>query len=169
MNAHRAAFIVMVAALLVAPAVVYPVFLMKVMCFALFASAFNLLIGYGGLLSFGHAMFLGTAGYASAHRETFRDESTQIDLDRVVERKDPLGRIDAIEVAARANHGRARRPDDVRLQFFAVRRRRARVLCGRRRSHPEPHADETGDSPRHTRLDCGRAAPIPARAPPATE
>jgi len=43
------------------------VFLMKVMCFALFACAFNLLIGYGGLLSFGHAMFLGTAGYASAH------------------------------------------------------------------------------------------------------
>jgi branched-chain amino acid transport system permease protein len=46
---------------------VYPVFMMKVMCFALFACAFNLLIGYGGLLSFGHAMFLGTAGYASAH------------------------------------------------------------------------------------------------------
>src|SRR4029079_4904407 len=67
MNAHREAFIVMVAALLVAPAVVYPVFLMKVMCFALFASAFNLLIGYGGLLSFGHAMFLGTPGDASAH------------------------------------------------------------------------------------------------------
>src|SRR6266571_2297707 len=50
-----------------APLVAYPVFLMKVMCFALFACAFNLLIGYGGLLSFGHAMFLGTAGYASAH------------------------------------------------------------------------------------------------------
>jgi len=64
---HRIAFAVMVAALLLAPLVVYPVFLMKVMCFALFASAFNLLIGYGGLLSFGHAMFLGTAGYASAH------------------------------------------------------------------------------------------------------
>jgi branched-chain amino acid transport system permease protein len=47
--------------------VVYPVFLMKVMCFALFACAFNLLIGFGGLLSFGHAMFLGTAGYVSAH------------------------------------------------------------------------------------------------------
>ena len=42
-----------------APAVVYPVFLMKVLCFALFACAFNLLIGFGGLLSFGHAMFLG--------------------------------------------------------------------------------------------------------------
>jgi len=67
MKAHRVAFAVMVAALLVAPLAVYPVFLMKVMCFALFASAFNLLIGYGGLLSFGHAMFLGTAGYASAH------------------------------------------------------------------------------------------------------
>jgi branched-chain amino acid transport system permease protein len=67
MNAHRIAFVVMVLALLIAPTIVYPVFLMKVMCFALFASAFNLLIGYGGLLSFGHAMFLGTAGYASAH------------------------------------------------------------------------------------------------------
>jgi branched-chain amino acid transport system permease protein len=46
---------------------VYPVFLMKALCFALFACAFNLLIGFGGLLSFGHAMFLGTAGYVSAY------------------------------------------------------------------------------------------------------
>jgi branched-chain amino acid transport system permease protein len=45
----------------------YPVFLMKVMCFALFACAFNLLIGFVGLLSFGHAMFLGSAGYVCAH------------------------------------------------------------------------------------------------------
>ncbi len=45
----------------------YPVFVMKAMCFALFACAFNLLLGYGGLLSFGHAMFLGTAGYVSAY------------------------------------------------------------------------------------------------------
>ena len=45
----------------------YPVFVMKALCFALFACAFNLLLGFGGLLSFGHAMFLGTAGYASAH------------------------------------------------------------------------------------------------------
>ena len=69
MNTHRVAFVAMVLALLLAPTVggVYPVFLMNVMCFALFASAFNLLIGYGGLLSFGHAMFLGTASYASAH------------------------------------------------------------------------------------------------------
>jgi len=51
----------------IAPLVVYPVFMMKAMCFALFACAFNLLIGFGGLLSFGHAMFLGTAGYAAAH------------------------------------------------------------------------------------------------------
>jgi len=52
---------------LVAPAVVYPIFLMKALCFALFASAFNLLLGYTGLLSFGHAMFLGTAGYVCGH------------------------------------------------------------------------------------------------------
>jgi branched-chain amino acid transport system permease protein len=52
---------------LLAPLALYPIFLMKAMCFALFACAFNLLIGFGGLLSFGHAMFLGTAGYATAH------------------------------------------------------------------------------------------------------
>jgi branched-subunit amino acid ABC-type transport system permease component len=45
----------------------YPVFLMKVLCFALFACAFNLLIGYVGLLSFGHAMFFGMSAYVSAH------------------------------------------------------------------------------------------------------
>ena len=61
------AFWVMVAVILIAPALLYPVFLMKVMCFALFACAFNLLIGYVGLLSFGHAMFFGMAGYATAH------------------------------------------------------------------------------------------------------
>jgi branched-chain amino acid transport system permease protein len=66
-GAQRIAFIVMVAFFLLGPLVLYPVFLMKVMCFALFAAAFNLLIGYVGLLSFGHAMFLGTAGYVCAH------------------------------------------------------------------------------------------------------
>jgi branched-chain amino acid transport system permease protein len=64
---HRNAFLLMMAILVVAPSVVYPVFLMKGLCFALFACAFNLLIGFGGLLSFGHAMFLGMAGYMSAH------------------------------------------------------------------------------------------------------
>jgi len=64
---QRIAFAVMVALLVLAPFVVYPVFLMKALCFALFACAFNLLIGFGGLLSFGHAMFLGTAGYVCAH------------------------------------------------------------------------------------------------------
>ncbi|MBK3663839.1 branched-chain amino acid ABC transporter permease [Bradyrhizobium diazoefficiens] len=46
---------------------IYPFFVMQALCFALLACAFNLLIGYGGLLSFGHAMFMGTAGYCSAH------------------------------------------------------------------------------------------------------
>ena len=64
---HRIGFAVMFAILAVAPFVVYPVFLMKALCFALFACAFNLLLGFGGLLSFGHAMFLGLAGYLSAH------------------------------------------------------------------------------------------------------
>jgi branched-chain amino acid transport system permease protein len=61
------AFAIMTAILAIAPMWVYPVFLMKVMCFALFASAFNLLLGFGGLLSFGHAMFMGSAGYVAAH------------------------------------------------------------------------------------------------------
>jgi len=61
------AFVVMVLLLGLAPFVLYPVFLMKALCFALFACAFNVLIGYVGLLSFGHAAFLGAAGYASAH------------------------------------------------------------------------------------------------------
>jgi len=61
------AFLVMVAMLAVAPFVAYPVFLMKALCFALFACAFNLLIGYGGLVSFGHALFFGWASYVAAH------------------------------------------------------------------------------------------------------
>jgi branched-chain amino acid transport system permease protein len=57
----------MVGVFVAAPFVVYPVFLMKALCFALFACAFNLLIGYGGLLSFGHAAYLGSAGYIAAY------------------------------------------------------------------------------------------------------
>jgi branched-chain amino acid transport system permease protein len=61
------AFVIMVAVLIVAPFVVYPLFLMQALCFALFACAFNLLIGYVGLLSFGHALYFGWASYLSAH------------------------------------------------------------------------------------------------------
>ncbi len=62
------AFVVMAVVLVALPfSGVYPYFIMQALCFALFACAFNLLIGYSGLLSFGHAMFLGTAGYVSAH------------------------------------------------------------------------------------------------------
>ena len=60
-------FVIMVAALAIAPFVTYPLFLMQVMCFALFACAFNLLIGYVGLLSFGHALYFGWASYLSAY------------------------------------------------------------------------------------------------------
>jgi branched-chain amino acid transport system permease protein len=62
------AFGIMTALLMAVPVSgIYPFFVMQALCFALLACAFNLLIGYGGLLSFGHAMFLGTAGYVSAH------------------------------------------------------------------------------------------------------
>lgn len=64
---HAAIFIVLGAFLLIAPGLFYPFFLMKLLCFALFACAFNLLLGYGGLLSFGHAAFFGSASYVSAH------------------------------------------------------------------------------------------------------
>src|SRR5580704_2305521 len=61
-------FAVMAAMLAMVPwSGIYPFFVMQALCFALVACAFNLLIGYGGLLSFGHAMFLGTAGYCAAH------------------------------------------------------------------------------------------------------
>src|SRR3989475_7070415 len=57
----------MVAALVIAPFFAYPLFLMQALCFALFACAFNLLIGYVGLLSFGHALYFGWASYLAAH------------------------------------------------------------------------------------------------------
>ena len=64
------AFLVMATLLLIAPFVIYPIFLAKMLCFALFACAFNLLIGYAGLLSFGHAAFFGMASYAVGHAAT---------------------------------------------------------------------------------------------------
>jgi branched-chain amino acid transport system permease protein len=66
-HSEMIAFAIMAAALAIAPVFVYPVFLMKALCFALFACAFNLLIGYVGLLSFGHALFFGWASYVCAH------------------------------------------------------------------------------------------------------
>src|SRR3974390_1937092 len=68
MRDEMIAFAIMAVLLALVPATgIYPFFVMQALCFALLACAFNLLIGYGGLLSFGHAMFLGTAGYCSAH------------------------------------------------------------------------------------------------------
>src|SRR5579883_1232825 len=58
---------VLVALAIAAPFFLYPVFLMKALCFALFACAFNLLLGYVGLLSFGHAAFFGSASYITAY------------------------------------------------------------------------------------------------------
>jgi branched-chain amino acid transport system permease protein len=66
-NGYRIVFAVMVAVLIAAPFVTYPLFLMQALCFALFACAFNLLIGYVGLLSFGHALYFGWASYVTAY------------------------------------------------------------------------------------------------------
>lgn len=64
----RIAFLaVALIALVLAPQFLYPIFLMKLLCFGLFAAAFNLLLGYTGLLSFGHATFFGGAAYFTAH------------------------------------------------------------------------------------------------------
>jgi len=60
-------YAIALAVALAAPFFGYPVFLMKLLCFALFACAFNLLIGFTGLLSFGHAAFFGSAGYVTGH------------------------------------------------------------------------------------------------------
>jgi len=67
MNSTRIGYAVGLVLLLLAPLVFYPVLIMKVLCFALFACAFNLLLGYTGLLSFGHAAFLGSAAYVTGH------------------------------------------------------------------------------------------------------
>jgi branched-chain amino acid transport system permease protein len=68
MRDEMIAFAIMAGLLALVPLTgIYPFFVMQALCFALVACAFNLLVGYGGLLSFGHAMFLGTAGYCSGH------------------------------------------------------------------------------------------------------
>jgi branched-chain amino acid transport system permease protein len=72
------AFLLLVAAVVAAPLLLYPVFVMKVLCFALFACAFNLLIGYGGLLSFGHAAFFGTASYVCAYAAKFWNVTPEV-------------------------------------------------------------------------------------------
>ena len=64
---NRILFILMLVAGLTAPLFAYPVFVMDLLCFALFASAFNLLLGYAGLLSFGHAAFFGGAAYITGY------------------------------------------------------------------------------------------------------
>lgn len=64
---HLLVFGLIAAFLVIAPQFLYSVFVMKLLCFALFAMAFNLMLGFGGLLSFGHAAFFGGAGYAAGH------------------------------------------------------------------------------------------------------
>ncbi|MCO6390190.1 branched-chain amino acid ABC transporter permease [Aliihoeflea aestuarii] len=64
---HMVILALLLAAGIIAPFMLYPVFVMKILCFALFACALNLLLGFGGLLSFGHAAYFGSASYVAAH------------------------------------------------------------------------------------------------------
>ncbi len=66
-RAQFGAFVLLVGFIAVGPSVLYPVFLMKLLCYALFACAFNLLIGYAGLLSLGHAAYFGMGGYIAGY------------------------------------------------------------------------------------------------------
>jgi branched-chain amino acid transport system permease protein len=79
-RAQALALLVMVALIIVAPGVLYPVFLMKVLCFGLFASAFNLLIGYVGLLSFGHAAYFGMGSYVAAWTAKYWGFSAELSI-----------------------------------------------------------------------------------------
>jgi branched-chain amino acid transport system permease protein len=67
---RKLGYLIALAVAVAAPFIGYPVFLMKLLCFGLFACAFNLLIGYTGLLSFGHAAFFGGAGYVAGYALT---------------------------------------------------------------------------------------------------
>ncbi len=80
MTRTHVAFLVLLAVLLTAPFVVYPVLMMKVLCFALFACAFNLLLGFTGLLSFGHAAFLGTGAYTTGYAMTHLPVTPEVAL-----------------------------------------------------------------------------------------
>ncbi len=78
---RRAAWMALVALIaLAAPFLIYPVFLMKGLCYALFAVSFNLILGYAGLLSFGHAAFFGMAGYVFAHMSKVWGLPPELDL-----------------------------------------------------------------------------------------
>jgi branched-chain amino acid transport system permease protein len=77
-RAQAVALVALIALIIVAPGLLYPVFLMKVLCFGLFASAFNLLLGYVGLLSFGHAAYFGMGSYVAAWTAKYWGFSTEL-------------------------------------------------------------------------------------------
>src|ERR1700677_4197867 len=74
------AFVLMVVLIIVCPYVLYPVFLMRVLCVALFACAFNLMIGYVGLLSFGHAAYFGMGSYVAAWTAKYWGLSAELSI-----------------------------------------------------------------------------------------
>ena len=135
----------MVAVLVVAPFFIYPLFLMQALCFALFACAFNLLIGYVGLLSFGHALYFGWASYLAAHAAKVWGFPPELAIltgaatgaaarpDRRLARDPPPGHL------FRDDHARARADDVLLRAAGAVHRRRGRHPGGAARQAVRPH------------------------------
>ena len=125
---------------LAAPWVAYPVFLMTALCFALFACAFNLLLGYAGLMSFGHAMFFGMAGYFYGHVVKAWDMPPELGLLAGVAGRGGAGPGDRRAGdpppghLLRHDHARLRADDLLLLRAGAVHRRRGRPAGHRRAS-----------------------------------
>ena len=112
----------------------YPVFLMKALCFALFACAFNLLIGYVGLLSFGHALFFGWASYVSAHAAKVWGLPPELAILAGTAAGAGLGLI--VGAAGDPPPGHLFRDDHARAGADDVLLRRAGAVHGRRGRHP---------------------------------
>lgn len=79
-RSHLIGFVLLAVIIVIAPQVLYPVFVMKLLCFALFACAYNLLLGFTGLLSFGHAAFFGSASYAAGYAARYWGFSAELTI-----------------------------------------------------------------------------------------
>ena len=151
------AFLIMVAVLVVAPFFVYPLFLMQALCFALFACAFNLLIGYVGLLSFGHALYFGWASYLSAHSAKVWGFPPELAiLDRHADRSGPRHRRRRARDPPpghlfRDDHARAR-ADDVLLRACRRSSPAARTASSRCRAERCSASSTSPIRPRCTSL-----------------
>ena len=144
-RSQQIAFLVMLALIVVCPFVLYPVFLMRVLCVALFACAFNLMIGYVGLLSFGHAAFFGMGSYVAAWTMKFWHVDAAIAImpgRRDRRRAGPVPRLSGdppLRHLLRHDHAGAGADGVFLLPRGAVHRRRGRHPAGAARPSVRLH------------------------------